>query len=207
MKKSNIFWISYSDLMTSLFFIMLVLFVISIGYLKSVLNATESQLNKIKEVQKAAESLPKVYFEYQDAFRRYVLKRDIEFETEKSIIKQKDIPYLIDVGKSINLLFDSLSNNPDIDSLDIKYLLVIEGMASLDNYERNFELSYARALSLYKLWKNNNIKFDPSICEVQIAGSGTDGIREYCCADERKNQRFLINIVPKIGNIDENKSK
>jgi len=34
MKKNNIFWISYSDLMTSMFFIMLILFVLAIRYLR-----------------------------------------------------------------------------------------------------------------------------------------------------------------------------
>ena len=33
-KKDNFFWIGFSDLMTSLFFIMLVLFVLTIGYLR-----------------------------------------------------------------------------------------------------------------------------------------------------------------------------
>jgi len=47
MKKDNIFWISYSDLMTSLFFVMLVLFVVTIGYLKFNLETTEEQLETI----------------------------------------------------------------------------------------------------------------------------------------------------------------
>jgi len=34
MKKNNLFWIGYSDLMTSMFFVMLVLFVLSIGFLQ-----------------------------------------------------------------------------------------------------------------------------------------------------------------------------
>lgn len=49
MRKDNFFWISYSDLMTSLFFIMMVLFVVTIGYLQYQKNATEKQLAKIQK--------------------------------------------------------------------------------------------------------------------------------------------------------------
>ena len=64
-------------------------------------------------------------------------------------------------------------------------------MSSRDSYTRNFELSYKRALSLYDLWKNSNIIFDPKICEIQIAGSGTDGVREFYGnrTEERRNQQ------------------
>jgi hypothetical protein len=72
-----------------------------------------------------------------------------------------------------------------------------------DKYPLNFELSYNRALSLYRLWKEEPIVFDPEICEIQIAGSGTDGLREFSGAEEFKNQQFLIHIVPKIGRIAE----
>ena len=74
MKKDNIFWISYSDLMTSLFFVMLVLFVVTIGYLKYNLETTEQQLEKIQELQTAVQKLPKEYFEYQPEYKRFKLK-------------------------------------------------------------------------------------------------------------------------------------
>jgi ABC-type Mn2+/Zn2+ transport system permease subunit len=53
MKKNNIFWISYSDLLTSLFFVMLVLFVVTIGYLNNNLETTEKKLNEIKSIETA----------------------------------------------------------------------------------------------------------------------------------------------------------
>jgi len=202
MKKNNIFWVSYSDLMTSMFFVMLVLFVISIGYLKSVLKATEKQLNTIKEIQASVKKLPKDYFIYQPKYKRFKLNKQIQFDKGKSVIKTKYRAYLLDVGKSIQNLVNELAQDDKYKNLDIKYLIVIEGMASKDYYKYNYELSYKRALSLYKLWKNNNINFDPEICEIQIAGSGTGGIREYSGIDERKNQQFLIHIIPKIGKIN-----
>lgn len=51
MKKDSIFWIGYSDLMTSLFFVMLVLFVVTIGYFKK--EASDNRLSKVEaEIKK-----------------------------------------------------------------------------------------------------------------------------------------------------------
>ena len=82
---------------------------------------------------------------------------------------------------------------------DVKYLVVIEGMASNDGYAFNSELSYERALALYRLWQRAGIRIDSSVCEVVIAGSGTGGVGRYGAREESKNQRFLIQILPKVG--------
>ena len=206
MKKNNIFWIGYSDLMTSLFFIMLVLFVVTIGYLQFRKKATEKQLKKIEELQTAVKKLPSTYFEYQQQYKRFRLRKEIQFDKGDFNIKSEYTNYLVAVGKSINSLIDSLNSNVAYKNFDIKYLVIIEGMASRDNYKKNFELSYLRALSLYRLWKSeitDRIIFNPNYCEIQIAGSGTDGIREYSDSLEYMNQQFLIQIVPKMGKISE----
>ena len=57
-KDSGFFWPSFTDLMTSLFFIMLVLYVLTFIKLQSEKKATEKQLNKIKEIEKALKALP-----------------------------------------------------------------------------------------------------------------------------------------------------
>ena len=49
-KGSDFFWPSFTDLMTSLFFIMLVLYVLTYLKLTNQQKATEQQLNKIKEI-------------------------------------------------------------------------------------------------------------------------------------------------------------
>ncbi|OUR90927.1 hypothetical protein A9Q87_13415 [Flavobacteriales bacterium 34_180_T64] len=202
MKSSNFFWVSFSDLMTSLFFVMMVLFAVSIGYLQFQKKATDEQLQKIKEIQTAVQKLPEEFFSYQPKYKRFKLNREILFDPLDHKIKKEDKYYLVKVGKSLKKLVDSLNSSEKYRGLDIKYQIVIEGMASRDDYTENFELSYKRALSLYKLWKRNKIIFDPEICEIQIAGSGTDGVREYSGIEENKNQQFLIHIVPKIGKID-----
>ncbi len=201
MKSNNFFWVSFSDLMTSLFFIMMVLFVVTIGYLQFQKKATEEQLEKIKELQTAVKQLPDEYFSYQPQFKRFKLNKEIGFAPYSSTINSNDKVYLIGVGNSIKSLVDSLNSNDKYKGFDIKYQVVIEGMSSLDSYKGNFVLSYERALSLYTLWKNNNIIFDPEICEIQIAGSGIDGVREYSGNDESRNQQILIHIVPKMGKI------
>ena len=205
MKKESFFWISYSDLMTSLFFIMMVLFVVTIGYLQYQKNATEQQLKKIQELQTAIQQLPSQYFEYQPAYKRFKLMEQIQFTRGRSIIPDNYKQYLKDVGFSIFKLIYTLNNNPKYKDLDIKYLIVIEGMASKDYYPHNFELSYKRALALYNLWRSAGISFNPSVCEVQISGSGTQGIREFGGKEEYKNQQFLIHIIPKMGKITETK--
>ena len=204
MRKESFFWISYSDLMTSLFFIMMVLFVLTIGYLQYQKNATEKQLQKILELQTAVQQLPEQYFEYQPHYKRFRIKEQIRFPLGDDKIPVAYRDYLLNVGQSIFRLIYTLNIDPKFKGLDIKYLIVIEGMASRDAYPYNFELSYKRALSLYKLWKSKGIWFDPKICEVQISGSGTEGVREYSGTEEYKNQRFLIHIIPKMGKITEN---
>lgn len=190
--------------MTSLFFIMLVLFVVTIGYLKVQINATEKQLKMIQELQASVQQLPESYFEYQPQYKRFKLKRQIQFSTGSALIDPYYFDYLNGVGNSISVLIQKLNNETKFKGLDIKYLVVVEGMASKDPYTLNFELSYQRSLALYRLWKTTGISFDPKICEVQIAGSGTEGIREFSGEEEIKNQQFLIHIIPKMGKIIDN---
>ena len=113
---------------------------------------------------------------------------------------------LISAGRKVKQFIDSTTTyHPGI-----QYLLIIEGQASRDNYSRNYELSYERALSLKKFWESGDedgpILFSQENCEVLICGSGdgrlsgTGLMREN---NERLNQRFLIHILPKPGIIEE----
>jgi len=207
MKKDNIFWIGYSDLMTSLFFVMLVLFVVTIGYLQYNLKTTEEQLEKIKELQTAVQELPDEYFEYQPQYKRFKLKRQIQFDGGSSIIDSRYHSYLKQVGSSIVRLIDELKKQDEFKKFNIKYLVVIEGMASKDSYSRNYELSYERALAVYHFWKDEGIYFDATDIEIQISGSGIEGIREYSGDRENENQQILIHIIPKMGKIQNNENK
>lgn len=197
-KKGDFFWASYADLMTSLFFIMLVLFILSVTIMKKRQEVTENQLRKITDIQNAVKELPQEYFHYDDLHKRFALKRQIGFVKMSSEIDQSDKQYLLDVGRSISKLITKMQDK--YADQDIRYMIVIEGMSSKDSYYRNNELSYERALALYNLWISNGIKFDNSVCELQIAGSGVNGVGRS--KNESENQRFLIQVIPKIGNLE-----
>ena len=213
------FWPSYSDLMTSLFFLMLVMFVLTIVSLSISLQETdklrrisEEQLRSIRQIQEAVNQLPTDYFEEDPINKRWILKRlyspnfnvkDFNIEALNDTIK------LIEVGNSLMEVIDKLNkmkDDPRYRDMDITYLVVIEGMASKDNYIDNDALSYKRALSLYYLWRRNGISFEESQCEVQVSGSGIRGRGRYNSngnspEEEVRNQRIIIQIVPKIGNL------
>ena len=225
-KKESFFWISYSDLMTSLFFILLVLFVLSSTGLYMSEQATRKQLDKINEIQEAVNRLPKEYFQEDSINKRWTLleKYPPHFASMDATIPPSDTAQIISIGQSLMQVVDSLNALKSTDKysgLDVKYMVVIEGMASNIRYDKNDELSYNRALAVYYLWKRNNIDFENSDCEVQISGSGTRGIRPYNTAfyeavkkgeadaaeyynihEEEKNQCIIIQIIPKISNVE-----
>lgn len=208
-KKETYFWASYSDLMTSLFFVMLVLFVLTIALLHKRMViiekeriATQSQLDKIREVEKATHNIDTAYFEYRSEYKKHILKIPVWFAAGSSNmnnnIDETTRQKLKDAGESIVKFI--LENSKD----NIQYLLIIEGQASKDNYQLNYELSYQRALELKRFWEDSGINFGEK-CEVLISGSGdgklsgTNFMRE---SNEKSNQRFLIHIVPKYGTIN-----
>lgn len=220
-KKESFFWTSYSDLMTSMFFIMLVLFVVTVALLhKEMLkigeereamrierDVTLAQINKIKEIQEATKTIDTTYFRFDENFKRHTLRNiEVSFKTYSSDIK--DIPKdvrktLAEAGKAIReSLLQAQKDNPDA-----KFLLIVEGQTSNDGYVRNYELSYERALSLVKFWSSQKIYFDEAggihNCEVIISGSGKSSkFRELPDnKDNAKNQRFVIHIIPKPGEI------
>ena len=83
-KKESFFWTSYSDLMTSLFFIMLTLFVLVIVLLHKRMEATEKQLQEIKKVEASTRELGKSKnFAYRAEYKKYVLDVRCFFDETK----------------------------------------------------------------------------------------------------------------------------
>lgn len=207
-KKESFFWTSFSDLMTSLFFVMLVLFVLTIALLhrkiveiNNIAVESQEQIDKIKEIENATNNIDTDYFEYKEKYKKHILKivaRFDENEFKKDKIKpQSAIKGLINAGESIRDSIYSISSRYP----KIQYLLIIEGQASKDKAsdQHNYELSYKRAYTLKKIWDAENIDFGKN-CEIIISGSGTGGtMREI---NEKDNQRFLIHLVPKPGIIE-----
>lgn len=201
MKKQNkeVFWISYGDIMTSLFFIMLVLF----GLYQLRVSVSLNQLKEIKQIQLALENLDTKYFKFDDKNKRYKLITDVKFNsnsydiTDIHIEKRKII---LEAGENIYQLMKKLNEeNPTIN-----YLLIIEGntQRALNNHllrpTDGYRLSYNRALSLMYYWQSNGLNFkDLNNCELLIVGSGYfSKSREK---NELENRKFTIQITPKIG--------
>ena len=66
--RESYFWTSYSDLMTSLFFIMLTLFILTVVLLNQRMKATVNELEQIKAIQESTKELEQKngYFEYKE---------------------------------------------------------------------------------------------------------------------------------------------
>lgn len=213
--NKSFFWASYADLMTSLFFVMLILFIIAIVTMNEKRKETEvlsqelaRKIEKVDEINSATRELDSLYsdyFQYDADFKKHKLcievkfaDRDSSMEGVPKSVKQE----LIKVG---NIMRDFI-NKKIAENNKIQYLLIIEGQASKLPYSRNYELSYERALSLVRFWDANGVKFENKNCEVLISGSGdgllpgTGSMRDPV---ERKNQRFLIHLLPKPGKIDD----
>ncbi len=199
MQRPSFFWASYADLMTALFFVMLVLYVLTFKVLKQREEEYKIKAQQFEQMQRITESLKqlddKENFAYDTEFNRFTLKKRVGFATLSSEVPAGDKPALLRAGKKLERVINEAKKNKTAKNL--KYLVIIEGMASKDNYTLNYELSYARAKAVLLYWKTCNINFDPSICELIIAGSGTAGIGRSNA--ETLNQRILVQIIPKIG--------
>lgn len=213
--RKNYFWISYSDLMTSLFFVMLILFVYVTGMLnksrieadKSRIEAEKSRIeaeikaenleNKLKEIKRVQEStrdLEGKYFVYDEDFEKYRLNISVKYPvgiSDISYVDSKARKALSKAGEEIRNFLKNHSSH--------QYLLVVEGQASSDSYYKNYELSYERALGLIRFWLEKCKYSFGNNCEIQIAGSGDGKLNLHTMREEEeyKNQRFLIYILPK----------
>ena len=196
--KESFFWTSYSDLMTSLFIIMLVLFVLVIVLLHKRMEATINELAEIKKVEASTRDLEGKYFSYNKEYEKFILNIDCQFPVRQydiNLLDQSTRDKLMDAGKQVKDFLERHSEN--------QYLVIVEGQASANSAawtEFNYNLSYQRALSLIKFWATNpNVKFSSKNCELQIAGSGDGRLSAKTMRDpvNEKNQRFLIYIIPK----------
>ena len=205
-KDDDFFWVSLSDLMTSLFFISLVLFVVTTIVLKQKskgIIAENERLNRILKVEEQFKSLTTDDdFYYLEKCKKFVWKelsgKEI-FEPNKAVILDKYKVSSIKAGTKIEEFLKTLHN----DNPEFSYIVILEGnMANtwdnrLSPDEINgYRVSYDRALAVYNLWIKNGIDLRKYNSEILISGSGFNGL----CRDEieENNKRFSIQIIPKI---------
>ena len=188
-KEKSLFWASYADLMTSLFFVMLVLFIGAIVVLdqerrefKGKYETSKREKEILDQINDATKNIDSTYFEYKEEFKKHKLKISVNY------------------GNDI----DQIETLPELTQ---KQLLAAG--VKLRDFVQETPLSYRRAYGLKQFWENNGIKFTATNCEVLICGSGdgrqsgTGLMREKT---EKLNQRFLIHILPKPGQTNETKT-
>mgnify|MGYP002623134749 CR=1 FL=1 len=230
-RKESYFWTSYSDLMTSMFFVMLVLFVLgmliaqqsnmklqkTLVELEDALNnanARKEQLEQILQLETQFEELSRSSaLEYIEERKMFVAKDFVGIEIfypNVDTIKEEYVATVDSVGMQLLQVVKKLhAANPDID-----FQLVIEGNAAIPwqklragEYNKDdmkmYELSYRRALALYQRWRAKGIDLRGYNTEVIIAGSGFNGINRDM-QKEDNNKRFIIQIIPKVARPDIN---
>lgn len=224
-KRESFFWTSYSDLMTSLFFVMLVLFVLcmALAYKDNIrlhrtleqlddalanANARKEQLEQLLQLETQFEELSRSNsLQYIEEKKMFVAKDFVGveiFNPFDDVIREEFIGKVDSVGQDLQRLVEKLHyNNPDI-----SFQLVIEGNAAIpwrelrsneyneDNADM-YMLSYRRALSLYRRWKLSGINLRNYNTEIIIAGSGYNG-NNRDMNNEDNNKRFVIQIIPKV---------
>ncbi|MDZ4786185.1 MAG: hypothetical protein SGJ02_08930 [bacterium] len=233
-KEDKFFWPSFSDLMTSMFFIMLVLYVLTFIELKKKEDELQQQVESLDRklrvytlVEQNLKPLQEdsTLFRYESQYKRFSLAFDVKFVTEKVKISPTDLEnYTSTVGKineagiSLRRIIDKLAKEKQTDPQlkDVYYLLIISGYASNllgDTEYAEYIRSYNRAWHLWNHWRNLGINFEDKhydgLVDLQISGNGWGGVGRFQrdpqnhFLNEEKNQRFIIQIVPKIGNTTE----
>ncbi len=222
-KSSGFFWPSFTDLMTSMFFIMLVLFVLSYARLKIKVEDLARKLKVYELVEQNLKPLKQdtLLFRYEENYKRFTLAFDVNFALSKSRIQSGDLnnyditaSKIQSVGRQLQRTIDNLArnkaNNPTMNN--VSYLVIISGYAShllAGSQVSDYELSYERAYNLWAYWKSIGIDFEDAkyrdLIDLQISGNGWGGVGRFerdpdnFMQNETKNQRFIIQIVPKIG--------
>jgi outer membrane protein OmpA-like peptidoglycan-associated protein len=216
-QKNDYFWPSYTDLMTSLFFIMLVLYVLTYVVLNNTIRLQKEKLAIIETVQQNLKPLKNdtTLFKYEDAYKRFKLAFDVKYNKDKYSISNDDllnfsftVNKIKQAGMRLKSVIDTLNilKTTNYKLRNVSYIVSIAGYASrTGTEEHNYILSYQRALALWSYWKKIGIDFEQKgyeqLIDLQIAGNGWGGIGRLSGSKEEDNQRFLIQIFPKIGDI------
>ena len=165
---------------------------------------------KVKEFDKAQDSLNSKYFHFDSKYRRYECIVDVQFSSESSIIPTNFNTPLIEAGKELSHILDGFPLNQNVG-----FKVVVEGRAALKygttpsfrNIQYADTLSYKRARNLYYLWKDNGIveSIEAKGGEVFVSGSGFFGKGRHTkktdpqsTDPEGLNKRFIIEVIPFI---------
>jgi hypothetical protein len=124
-EKTDLFWPSYNDLMTSLFFIMLVLFVLAFAKQSIRINDLNRQLAIVNAVDENLKPLKSdtTLFTYEEEYKRFKLSFDVKFNTDKFRISpgdldnyQETINNINRAGDKLKLIINGLKNSKEMNS-------------------------------------------------------------------------------------------
>jgi hypothetical protein len=181
----------------------MVLFVLVFSILKNEQNRLKLKLEeyeKIEQIKLAINNIDTSLFKYDSLYKKHVLNIQVSFKRQSSDTNDIPLSTRNELGRAGKVLQNLIMSLPQ--KGDIHYLVMVEGQASRDNWFGNNKLSYDRALSLKSLWENRNISYTQiKNCELIIAGSGEGGMPRMMPDNPPNNQRFLIHIIPKVGQI------
>ena len=161
---------SFADLMTSLFFIVLVLYVLTYIMLKKkekeLVNTVADLKHKLEVYELVEQNLKPLkqdtlLFRYEEKYKRFILAFDVNFALGKSQIQRGDLnnydvtaTKIESVGKQLQKTIDNLAmnkaENPAMNN--VSYLVIISGYAShllSGSQISDYDLSYQRA---YNIW-------------------------------------------------------
>lgn len=221
------FWPSYVDLMTNLFAVMLVLFVVAFFFFKKQYETNDKLINQLTEARDSAlfraEEYEKIlqldaifkelstsdvlrYHEENHTFVAKAFEGKEIFGQEDTIIVKEYLQDVDEVGNQLNALLARLNSDKNF-----SYLLVIEGYSANDpkdpmdqDREYNYNLSFKRAHALYERWrKHDKLDLRKYNTEILICGSGLNG-KNRDPQVEANNKRFVIQIIPKVSRPDPN---
>ncbi|WP_299681148.1 hypothetical protein [uncultured Dokdonia sp.] len=200
-----------------------------IGYLKTendTLRVSAKKIKLIEAIEENLEPLKKdtILFRYEGKHKRFTLAFDVEFNTGRRGINNTSLKKFVktsekikEVGVQLKKTIDDLAKKKISDPRmkNVSYIVIISGYASkllIANESVDYIYSYERAYNLWKYWKDLGINFEDErykgLVDLQISGNGWGGVgrfkrdRNNRFENETKNQRFIIQIIPKIGKAD-----
>ncbi len=207
------FWPSYVDIMTTLFAIMLVLFVVSYSRFKvkeQELQVLADHFIEIIDIYDAVGNIDSTKFEYNESYSKNIFKLEIEYQPKEFELNRLQLDkdgkieeanalreQIKNAGDSIKVTIQNLQKKENL-KRDIKYLVVIEGQSSkipFKDYDpvwrNNYTLSYLRAWNLHKFWQEHGIDFTKmDRCELVICGSGEEGVPRIVPSKDLEQQKI-----------------
>lgn len=201
-------------------------------YLQNIVN----EYKNILDVYSAVGAIDSTcYFEYNEQYLKHLFTVDVEYQTREYRIDHLKLDLtdtvaaneirrsVLAAGRLIKNTIERIEESEQDPNRknNIKFLVVIEGQSSRvrfndNDWMNNYTLSYLRALYLNRFWQENGIDLGViPRCELIVSGSGEGGVPRVepepgdtdWKMKESKNQRFLIHVVPVIGNIDVTQSR